>query len=64
MNCLVCLGRLWLQDEKGDYFRCGECNATGERKENGRKMVIDLERYRRERRTRVDVPPSTGDDAA
>ena len=64
MNCPLCLGKLWLQDEVGEYFRCGECYGTGDKKGGRYGMVIDLERYRRERRTRVDVPPSTGDDAA
>lgn len=64
MNCLVCLGRLWLQDETGDYFRCGECNGTGEGKKNGYDVVIDLDNYRNKYRNRLVLPPPEGNDAA
>ena len=30
MNCPACLGKLWLEDHKGDWFKCLNCNATGE----------------------------------
>lgn len=50
MNCPLCLGQLWLSDERGDYFRCVECNGTGEK--NARARIIDFESARRLRDNR------------
>lgn len=65
MNCQLCLGKLWLLDASGDYFRCGECNGTGEK--YARARVIDFESARRvrdnRRRRKVDTDDK-GPDAA
>lgn len=49
MNCLTCMGALWLKDHEGNFFKCRDCNGTGDRRENGRATVIDI-RVARSRR--------------
>lgn len=49
MNCLTCMGALWLKDHEGNFFKCRDCNGTGDRRENGRAAVIDI-RIARSRR--------------
>ena len=63
MNCLTCMGALWLKDEKGDFFKCLDCNGTGDRRENGRANIIDI-RVARSRRddTRAAKVVSNGND--
>ena len=49
MNCLTCMGALWLKDHEGNFFKCRDCNGTGDRRENGRAAAIDI-RIARSRR--------------
>ena len=66
VNCPHCLGRLWIQDADGDFFRCENCLGTGEYA-NKMDTVVDISvahsiRSRR-RRPKVDKD-DTGGDAA
>jgi len=66
MNCPSCLGRLWIEDMDGDFFRCEECNGTGDQK---REMatVTDIRTardLRDRRRVAKMVPDGSGNDAA
>lgn len=70
MNCPSCLGRLWLRDWQGEFFKCLDCNGTGEiRKEVKHELapVVDLaaaRRLRDRRRLKAVGPKPTGNDAA
>lgn len=59
MNCPMCLGKLWLLDESGDYFRCSECKGTGEK--NAESRIIDFESARALRNMRRRVPVGQDD---
>lgn len=67
MNCLTCMGALWLQDDQGNFFKCRDCNGTGDRRPNGRAAVIDIRAARdlRDRRRAAEmVSDGDGDNAA
>jgi hypothetical protein len=51
MNCLACLGRLWIQDVNGDFFKCLTCNATGEHTDD-MATIADIATARRLRDVR------------
>lgn len=57
MNCLTCMGALWLKDHEGNFFKCRDCNGTGDRRENGRADVIDIwvARSRRDNRLAAEM---------
>jgi sulfatase maturation enzyme AslB (radical SAM superfamily) len=66
MNCPSCLGRLWLQDVNGDFFKCALCQATGEPK-NELASVIDIataRNLRNSRRAKKVVQDNPDGDAA
>lgn len=59
MNCPACMGRLWLEDYNGDFFRCLACNGTGnmtEREKHGSAVVLDFDAARRLRDSK-NTPP-------
>lgn len=67
MNCLTCMGALWLKDHEGNFFKCLDCNGTGDRRKNGRANVIDIRvarSLRDDRRAAKVGSDDTGDDAA